>query len=1460
MFVNLGSLEKFEYAVNNLGGKRVLEDEQVFFQHLLSCENKVLIFSKEMQESEEPQMIFPEEIPTVMEESEALEKFGNYLEEVFYEANVLIPACFLTEIGAVIDMVHLKIMYMNLGVKQSMVMDCKSCVLDGARYGDAPPLVIPLGRRCMDQRKICSAALKAGSWRRSLQLLQEAQISMVALRRTLTDSVSTAEFSHTENCHRAEAAQVPLNLRVYTALIGACRSRWQAAIHLLRRLQGEQQEGDAVLYSRCISAGLKGKRWQLAFGLLEELDCAGIERDLFIFNAAISACEAANSWPAALRFLAVSRVSDVVSLTSTIAACEKFRAWTITLALLVWAQGAWAQANLVTHNTCVSACSKAAGWPQALGVLHDITADLISYNSVTSGLGKALLWQEAMQMLGSLQANSLVADGFSYSAVIHTCGLAGLWLQACALAAVCPRDGVVRNSALEACAKGSQWRAASQLFLGQPERPSRGRFVGLFKALSGARQWARALCLLQEAGEEFGDTIAWNTVTRCALEADAWPAALAVLAHMELQLLRTDTRMYAETLGTLGRNTQWQLCWSLCQTCQPDMYMCTTSATAALRAGSWQAVFWQFQLGGSQFDAVARNLAISACDTGSQWWGSFGILDSFEVYELEIDVVTLTSVMSACEKSARWPHAVCLFRQLADLDLAATDVTYGVAASAFAKGKCIKAASRTLGTMCRQRMSATIAYNGVLNACSTFTDWKTALAVYRQSQSKGVHPDDASHLSVLSTCGTAGQWQASSHFLQIEAKAREANRVMQLNTVIDACVPFRWARALAQLRGLPQQLVQGSHVTYAVVLSELPWRMALFLLEPGEVVEVQHSALRAAQRGTAWTQQLALLRPGDSIAFNLLLKALPWQKALLRLQGDRRLDVYSYSAVISTCAEAAQWQHALQLVAFMQQKEAHCAQWQDYWPKSETHKADPPHSVFFTPGFVACQEFPHISFRHASVMVNFGKTPAAAPASTSRKRRTHSQVVLAPGRDLSFLERAYARRRPLTAMRPPQPEQADGLESDMCWSADLAVLGQAWDDLADLSVSESGGYYLSVISSVPRSFWKARGGEGGPSYKLQLTRRSKRVNSSEDKCEVMLPVAFPDEGTFEWLDSFIEKNPQYTELSDRKLMEWAVASGLNRPKVGPNARRPIADVASEEEEGLLANWHCQTVLWAYVSKRGAASGRYIRLSWLSELFCCDGCQSEHWLMLFVALKDLLAQRHEAVVRPPGITKQRAKLVVPGGKVSCAPPDCDVVAGSLKDFLQKVDVLEMATRESVVTVEIVADALLPFWVTPTRNMAGKLRPCFCHAKSSSDKPNYQYGLPSMDNGLSGVVQSISSLQPRNYIIMEVKSNLVAEERAQILKRFPSAQYKKVAHVVMGEPDEAASQRGGKVVLLCKHEQQEYKQRVRKKILKIKQDKENASWRIKKAQQEQKKRMAQQQKEMAEKRHHSLPGNW
>lgn len=48
----------------------------------------------------------------------------------------------------------------------------------------------------------------------------------------------------------------------------------------------------------------------------------------------------------------------------------------------------------------------------------------------------------------------------------------------------------------------------------------------------------------------------------------------------------------------------------------------------------------------------------------------------------------------------------------------------------------------------------------------------------------------------------------------------------------------------------------------------------------------------------------------------------------------------------------------------------------------------------------------------------------------------------------------------------------------------------------------------------------------------------------DGKYDVLFPVGFPGEGTFEWLDDFLAKNPKYTELSDRKIIEWAQKSGL----------------------------------------------------------------------------------------------------------------------------------------------------------------------------------------------------------------------------------------------------------------------------------------------------------------------------
>ena len=35
---------------------------------------------------------------------------------------------------------------------------------------------------------------------------------------------------------------------------------------------------------------------------------------------------------------------------------------------------------------------------------------------------------------------------------------------------------------------------------------------------------------------------------------------------------------------------------------------------------------------------------------------------------------------------------------------------------------------------------------------------------------------------------------------------------------------------------------------------------------------------------------------------------------------------------------------------------------------------------------------------------------------------------------------------------------------------------------------------------------------------------------------------------FDWLDQFLETHPEYTELSDRKIVEWAAQSGMVKQK------------------------------------------------------------------------------------------------------------------------------------------------------------------------------------------------------------------------------------------------------------------------------------------------------------------------
>merc|ERR1712113_430624 len=73
------------------------------------------------------------------------------------------------------------------------------------------------------------------------------------------------------------------------------------------------------------------------------------------------------------------------------------------------------------------------------------------------------------------------------------------------------------------------------------------------------------------------------------------------------------------------------------------------------------------------------------------------------------------------------------------------------------------------------------------------------------------------------------------------------------------------------------------------------------------------------------------------------------------------------------------------------------------------------------------------------------------------------------------------------------------------------------------------------------------------------------------------------------------------------------------------------------------------------------------------------------------------------------------------------------------------------------------------------------------RACNDKPDPNFGLPLMDDhSISRVIAAIAPTMQRNFIIMEVKGNLLIEDRKANLGRFMDSEYKKVAHIVMGEP--------------------------------------------------------------------------
>jgi len=111
-----------------------------------------------------------------------------------------------------------------------------------------------------------------------------------------------------------------------------------------------------------------------------------------------------------------------------------------------------------------------------------------------------------------------------------------------------------------------------------------------------------------------------------------------------------------------------------------------------------------------------------------------------------------------------------------------------------------------------------------------------------------------------------------------------------------------------------------------------------------------------------------------------------------------------------------------------------------------------------------------------------------------------------------------------------------------------------------------------------------------------------------------------------------------------------------------------------------------------------------------------------------------------------------------------------------------DWLDMFLQKNPQFVEL-SERVIVDWAV----RSGIFRPKTNTSKASNDRPDVTFGMPHIDDGtVKQILQSVASAQQRDIVYMEVRGNLIEEDRAQALAKFRLPCYKKVAKVLMGEP--------------------------------------------------------------------------
>ncbi|CAK9052098.1 unnamed protein product [Durusdinium trenchii] len=343
------------------------------------------------------------------------------------------------------------------------------------------------------------------------------------------------------------------------------------------------------------------------------------------------------------------------------------------------------------------------------------------------------------------------------------------------------------------------------------------------------------------------------------------------------------------------------------------------SAVSAQRGIYWQQALElldraeELQL---QLDLITYSAAISACQR--HWHCGLELLGRLQREGLTANAVVWTTCLRACVLGEQWQAALDLFEQMQS-QKQLTLLAFCDLFSALAERSSVLAATRIgdLGRQqqwpralelfretCQEDWSNTISCNAVINALAKSSQWQRALSFLQRT----LQPDVVSYSTVMSAMERASEWLIAFQCLSEMERQEVQPNTISYNAALSACEKSQeWSWALLLMVSMGTVGIQADVVTVSATLSALEkgsrWRgahrllgaMPLQALQPDVIC--QNAAIRSSTGHLVWSSACDLLR------------------ALTRasLQPSRN----SFNAVISACASGDEWQLSLCLLEEM---------------------------------------------------------------------------------------------------------------------------------------------------------------------------------------------------------------------------------------------------------------------------------------------------------------------------------------------------------------------------------------------------------------------------------------------------------------------------------------------------------------------------------------------------------------